>query len=236
MALKCVSRYSNSLTQNFKDSHYKFIKIHDIINHGSAENIINEIYSACKNLHKYVCCSEDRNLNYNHKYLFFHIHSKGGSIYEAMRILQAMDYARKYFKIVTVIDSICFSVATALFCSGDNGFRFVSSYANTMIHKPTLKNHDEKHCANSNNSNSCQENEREHAQYIQNLVESIIINCLPKYSANSMDFLKELSNRQNEDWFLTPQDLIYYGLANHIGVPSLDYQIKFTPYLVIDQN
>lgn len=277
MMFPSISPFSNCVTNKFKNAHYKFIKINNVINNQSAQLIINDIYRVCKNLldnsHSYKCCqvenekedthqseSSSKRKGHRHRYIFISIHCIGGSVYEAMRILQAIEYARQYFTIVTIIDSVSFSIATAIFCQGDSGYRFVSKYANTMIHKPILKynqhkdykeNENEKESKseteidglnpksnniqiqNDDHNNTFNENDNGHAKYIQELVEDIIISSLDPNRKETFAFVNDYDTNKNVDWFLTPQQLIYYGLANYIGVPNFDFDIVFTPHITI---
>lgn len=124
-----IENINGMLTQEFKESKYKMIKL-DRITKESAQTIIDEIQDFIKKIQRF---GQDKKKSI----LFIFIHSVGGNVYEAMRIINAMDRAKKYCIVSTIVDSSAFSAALPVFCRGTNGYRFVSDCSTCMIHQPS---------------------------------------------------------------------------------------------------
>jgi hypothetical protein len=74
------------------------------------------------------------------KVLVLRIHCNGGSIYEALRVIDTLERVKAQGIIVaTVVQVIAFSVAVPIYCVGTDGFRFASPHAYMMIHRPQLR-------------------------------------------------------------------------------------------------
>lgn len=118
-----------ALTKKFMRKKLEVIHINDTITREYAQEIVELINKA-------VETTEGKK-----KYIFIYIHCVGGSIYEGFRIINAIERAKRYCIVATVVDSIAFSTAVAIFCAGNDGFRFVSPYAQVMLHDPRCRPH-----------------------------------------------------------------------------------------------
>lgn len=181
----------------------KIINITDTITREYAQSIINQINDACTG---------------NILFIFINIHSNGGSVYEGFRIISAIERAKNYCIIGTIIDVIAFSTAVLIFCCGDDGYRFVSPFTQVMIHNPVTKSHKDYHHAHEE---SVTISGIGHLECVREQMNKIILAPLVENEELHTEFATYLEEFKNRNWFLTAEEMIYYGLANHMFVPDL---------------
>lgn len=164
--------------------------------------------------------------------VFVWIHSNGGSVYEALRIVHAMERAKQAGLIVsTVVDSVAFSVAVPILCSGSVGYRFVSPYAKVMIHRPRLSRRDER-SAEPQYSPSVDL----HLDALCHELETIILANLgtSRFRHRRVFQLKmQDAIARQEDWFLDVPELLFYGLADHSQLPRLHHHVEYRSEIVL---
>lgn len=188
------------LSKRFKSKFIKQIDIHDSINKETTEKILYELEKflrkACKS-----------------SILILSIHSIGGSVYEGLRILEILTrMKKKEITIITVLNSIAFSIALHIFAFGD--IRFVNELGYGMIHKPRADN---------------PKTDIKHVENIHKQIDGILIdNCLLKDELQSV-----IENHCDNELYLSSQDLIEYGLADHIGIPNIHYKVSCQPVLSV---
>lgn len=122
-----------ALTAEFKAKKYARINIHGVINRELTDQVIKQIEDAIE------VSDASETPNTPTKIIFIFLHSNGGSVYEMSRIVEAINRAKRYNIVATVVDSIAFSAAAPIFCCGDDGFRFVAENAHIMIHHAILR-------------------------------------------------------------------------------------------------
>ena len=234
----CFASIPDCLKERFMRSRISFINLNETITREYREQVINEIYKAVENRPVGAGASQ--------KYIFIIIHCNGGSIYESFRIINAIEMAKRFCIVATVIDSIAFSTAAAIFCAGSNGFRFVGPNAQVMIHRPTPKHSDVTilgaphlyvHPCRRCGGRAKDEDEKLHMAVVQKQIIKAILKPLrhqrPVFTER---FLIDLEQKKDRDWFLDADDMLYYGLADYDGVPSVMHHVQYHPVLLFDDK
>ena len=228
---------TNILSKKYLKNFFQTIELNGTINRELANDFIARLSRAAKN---------------NTKYIFISIHSNGGSIYEALRIIEAINMAKRSCIIGTIIDCIAFSIAVPIFCLGEEGFRFVAQNAQIMIHQPVAKANTTNNVGEVKTNSGFSEfdcpspalykpivetrdakvpgKESKHLKNIKRQLEDIIIGSILE-EEDLNNFVQEFEKNHNKDWFLTAQDMLYYGLANHDSLPRFVPKFVFKPIL-----
>lgn len=135
------------------------------------------------------------------------IDSPGGEVYSLWAMVDILDKAS--LPIVTIIEGKAMSCGAALFTCGAEGMRFIGPNATLMIHDVATfsgggKSEDIKADA--------KETERLNKK-LYNFMEA-------RTGRRKGSLWKMVQDRGRADWYLTPQEAVKFGLANHIKVPA----------------
>ena len=226
----------DALSERFKQSHFKHISVHELINRNLAEQIIEAIYT-------FVRSPQHHPLQ--PKLLCVSLHSRGGSLYEALRIVEALQRASRYCTVSTVADTSVYSSAVPIFLAGEPGFRFASRHAVMLIHPAVI--HSSSPLSESPPSLGAPENQpvTKSAQQqqqqlhqvhrLQKQVDQLLLDALPS-NALRKEFLEERKLHQKQEWYLDAETLLHYGLVDHLEVPVFTHQIQYRPRLVVGRR
>lgn len=249
-----VETVPGALSKEYMRSKLEVIDLDETITKEYAKKIVEMIGCAAENLDNLGSRGEMK----KEKYIFIYIHCIGGSIYESFRIINAIERAKRYCVVGTIIDSVAFSAAVPIFCAGDDGFRFVSPYAQVMIHQPKEELHSPIHplvrrsCLSSYSSPyhpmypSSQETKTDeraenhlqcprHVKRVHKQVIGAILNALKnKEKIHTKIFLHDLERNKDRDWFLEAKDMLKYGLADYASVPDFVHHVEYHPALILD--
>jgi ATP-dependent Clp protease protease subunit len=135
------------------------------------------------------------------------IDSYGGSADAAMSMMDVI--AGSDVSIATVAIGKAMSAGAILLSCGSEGMRFAAPGARIMVHNMgsfTIGKEPE-----------IQADAKETARFQKYLYNRMAKNC----GLEKDFFLKELKERGNVDWFLTPQEAKKINLINHIKIPRL---------------
>lgn len=142
------------------------------------------------------------------------IESDGGDIYALKAILSIMDAARKHgLDFVTITNGKAMSAGAFVLAYGSSGLRFAGKQATIMIHSVSASFGDGKLA--------------EHQATVANIAkEQVTIfeligeHVKGKKGKNWLE--KEISKKQDKDWFLTAQEALEAGIVNYVGTPFFE--------------
>jgi ATP-dependent Clp protease protease subunit len=213
-----IETIPGALSKDYMNSKLEVIELNETITKEFAQDIVNQIMDAVENRKNGI------------KYIFIKIHSRGGSVYETSKIITAIENAKRYCVVGTIIDSIAFSMAFPIFCTGHDGFRFISPYSQAMIHQPVPKAH-------GDDSHSDDHVEKEHLKKIQDKIVTIILGALKnKDKIYSEILMHDLDLNKDHDWFLDAEDMIAYGIADTMSVPDFIHHVEYRPMLILNDE
>jgi len=139
------------------------------------------------------------------------IHSSGGCVYSALRIIDIMSNSEK--KIITVCSGCCMSAAALLFSQGD--VRFMSKTATIMVHDASIG------MAEGN----LQDVECE-AVELRRLTERGYSMMSRAIGKKDNWFLKRCG--RNVDKYIDCEEALKINLATHEGVPKMNCSVELT--------
>jgi len=201
-----VESFPGALSPDFLDSKVAEISLTGVINCDCVSGAVDEIVDA---------------VNQGAIFIFIVIHSKGGDHDEALRLIEVMERAKRFCAVATIIQGKAWSAAAPIFCAGSEGFRFVAPNGSFMIHQARVRD-----------SAQTTSSAEAHVERVQQRVEDII--CQASHDPDA--FLQLMRANADDDWFLTPDELIEYGLANHKGVPTFVHHFTYSPYLALSNG
>ncbi|MEB3206226.1 MAG: ATP-dependent Clp protease proteolytic subunit [Vampirovibrionales bacterium] len=148
--------------------------------------------------------------------IVLHLNCLGGDVLSGRKLLQTMDDIKKQGLTIEVYADCAMSFAILFLANGSRGHRFVSPLGEYMIHESRIPEI-------SGSSLPRYELEfRALADYLRgnnSLVrDTIIANSNGKLDAST---LKEKTHN-GSDWYLTPQEVVQYGLADDIRTPAIE--------------
>jgi len=141
--------------------------------------------------------------------IIFHINSTGGQIRILQSLLNLVEYAKKENVIVeTIVECNAFSCGSLLACSGTIGHRYISEYAEHLVHSArcgvegsTLEQVDR--------SANCMK------RVINNLKDIYKKYCTPTAKKGCVDKLLHHAFK-DDNFYISAKDCINYGLADKI--------------------
>jgi ATP-dependent Clp protease protease subunit len=142
------------------------------------------------------------------------VDSYGGQVYALTAMVDAIKASN--IPVATIIEGKAMSCGAVLASFGAKGYRFVAPTAAIMIH--------------------------EVSSGAQGKVEEIKVSSeqterLNKWLVDSLDknagktpgyFAKLIHEKAHADWYLSPEDLISHGLADHLRIPSFHTTVNVT--------
>ncbi len=140
------------------------------------------------------------------------IDSYGGQVYSLMSMISSINNSE--LPIATIVEGKAMSCGVILFSCGTEGYRYITEDATLMIH-------DVSSVAWGKNSEI-----QASAEEVKRL-NSKIYKILSKNSNKSEKwFNKQLNEKGRADWFIESKEAIDLGLADKVGMPKLEINIK----------
>ena len=141
------------------------------------------------------------------------IDSYGGQVDALTSMIDIVRSMKK--PVATIVLGKAMSCGAILFSCGTQGYRFIGPNARLMIH-------DVSSFAFGKTSEVASRAEEQ--KRIQKwATDTLDTNC-GKQTGYFEGLIKE---KDRADWFLTPEECVQHGLANKIGVPSMEYKVKY---------
>lgn len=144
------------------------------------------------------------------------IDSYGGIVDSLFSMVSDIQNAEK--TVATIVIGKAMSCGSVLMTMGTDGYRFIDKNARVMIHEVAAGDWGKA----TDFTARAEEIKRINTQ----LFGLMAANC-----GKSEDyFVKEMFNRNNADWYLTPEEAIKHGLANKIHIPKMqrDVSVDYT--------
>lgn len=134
------------------------------------------------------------------------IDSYGGQVYALTSMVDAIRAST--IPVATIIEGKAMSCGAMLASFGAKGYRFVAPTATIMIHEV------------SNGMHGKVEEIKVDAAETERL-NRWALSCLDQNAGKTPGhFAKLIHDRAHADWYLTPEELVSQGLADHIRIPS----------------
>ena len=134
------------------------------------------------------------------------IDSYGGQVYSLMSMIASIKAST--LPVATIVEGKAMSCGVLLASCGTKGYRYVTEDATLMIHDVSSGQYGK----NSELQASADETKR-----LNNKIYEILDKNCGKESGY---FNKEVFNRGRADWFVTPDEAIEIGLADHVKMPK----------------
>ena len=140
------------------------------------------------------------------------IDSYGGIVDSLFSMVSDIQNAEK--TIATIVVGKAMSCGSVLMTMGTDGYRFIDKNARVMIHEVSAGDWGKA----TDFTARADEIKRINTQ----LFGLMAANC-----GKAEDyFVKEMFNRNNADWYLTPEEAIKHGLANKIHIPKMQRAVS----------
>jgi ATP-dependent Clp protease protease subunit len=140
------------------------------------------------------------------------IHSTGGNLFDALKIVALMKSCP--VPVMTICFGHAYSAGALLFSAGTEGHRWIGPYATLMLHQASM-------CGITGTAkevtNEARELERANEQSFTYLAEN---------TGQDRNLFSDMVKEADGDVYLNAQRSTELNLANHIGIPHLEVQIK----------
>ena len=204
-----------ALSDEYKQCKYTRIDIHGTIDKETGRRVSRQIDGAIEVMHE------------PGKIVFIFIDSNGGSLYAAMRIVDAMNRAKRHCTVATVVNTLAFSAAVLIFQSADDGFRFIAPNGFLMVHQATLSDVRPRSLAQAAHNQS-------HLSKLQQRIHEILTAVYCKNKSTMLQrFLADLQAHEQIDWYLSADEVMQYGLADHKEVPAFLHDFEYRGKVVL---
>ena len=140
------------------------------------------------------------------------IDSYGGIVDSLFSMVSDIQNAEK--TVATIVVGKAMSCGSVLMSMGTDGYRFIDKNARVMIHEVAAGDWGKV----TDFTARADEIKRINKQ----LFTLMAANC----GKPEDYFVKEMFNRNNADWYLTPEEAVTHGLANKIHVPSMHRKVS----------
>jgi len=140
------------------------------------------------------------------------IDSYGGEVYSLMSMIASIKNSA--IPVATIVEGKAMSCGVILFSCGTKGYRYITEDATLMVH-------DVSNVAWGKNSEiqaSAKETER-----LNEKIYEILSNNSNK---SKKWFNKKINKKGRADWFIEPSEAIELGLADKIGMPQFEIEVK----------
>jgi ATP-dependent protease ClpP protease subunit len=140
------------------------------------------------------------------------IDTLGGDLYALFAMADILDSV--HIPVATIIAGKAMSAGAALFCCGTNGHRYIGPHASLMIHDVSSeevsgKPHEMKVGA--------EETER---------LNTLMYEFMERKIGKRRGYLLKLAQKRGHaDWYLSPEEAVKLGLANHIKIPTVTTKV-----------
>lgn len=140
------------------------------------------------------------------------ISTYGGSVYALLEMIDTIKSID--VPVATIVTGKAMSAGAVLASCGTEGLRFASPYSTYMIHEIT-----------SSASGKIKEIEvdTEETKRLNNLLMQIMATNIGKRPDYFLDMVQK---KGHADWYFTPKQAKWHGLANHIKVPDVRININ----------
>lgn len=146
-----------------------------------------------------------------------YIDSFGGDATSVMAMIDIIESCR--IPVATISLGKSMSCGAFLLGAGTPGARFAAPTSSIMMHHIWSGTHGKTQDMKSDVS----ETER---------IQEILFGKFDKYTKRKKNFwLKELKNRGNVDWYLSPQDALKLGIVDHVRLPKLFSEVLIKNWL-----
>lgn len=148
------------------------------------------------------------------------IHSSGGNIVEALGMTALIRGAP--VPVATVVMAQAFSAAALVFTAGSPGYRYMGPMATLMMHSVSL----------AGISGTAQEVNAEARELTR--INELAFRHMSGNIGREDDYLRALVRAHTGDLYLTAEQCVEHGIADHVGVPHLEVRLSATLHLVND--
>lgn len=139
------------------------------------------------------------------------IDSYGGIVDSLNSMVSDIQHADK--TIATIVVGKAMSCGSVLMTMGTDGYRYIDKNARVMIHEVSSGDRGK----STDFTNSAEEVKRLNRQ----IFTLMAANC----GKTEEYFIREMFERNNADWFLTPEEAVKHGMANKICVPKMSRDV-----------
>ena len=152
--------------------------------------------------------------NSNQDIIPIFIDSYGGEVYILLGMINKIAASNK--KVSTILLSKAMSCAAVLFSAGDKGYRFIAPYATLMIHEVSSE------MEGKNKEIKADANETER---LNTLMFSILDSNCRQDEGYFENLIHDIGHAE---LYLTAKEAIKHGIADKIGVPNLNIELKLS--------
>jgi len=140
------------------------------------------------------------------------IDSYGGQVYSLMSMIASIKNSE--LPVATIVEGKAMSCGVILFSCGTEGYRYITEDATLMIHDVA---------SGSWGKNSEIQASAEETKRLNNKIYRIL-----SENSNKSEkwFNKQLNEKGRADWFIESKEAIDLGLADKVGMPKLQINIK----------
>lgn len=140
------------------------------------------------------------------------IDSYGGQVYSLMSMIASIKNSE--LPIATIVEGKAMSCGVILFSCGTEGYRYITEDATLMIHDVSS--------ASWGKNSEIQAS----AEEVKRLNEKIYKILSENSNKSEKWFNKQLNEKGRADWFIESKEAIDLGLADKVGMPKLQINIK----------
>ncbi len=144
------------------------------------------------------------------------IDSYGGDVYAMWSMVDILREVK--VPIATIVEGKAMSCGAALFTCGTEDYRFVGPNATIMIHEVLHVPGDTKTGRSEELKADAEETER--------LTKRLYTFMEKNIGKRTGTLLKALKEKKGADWFLTPNEAVRMGIANHIRIPTFKTRVN----------
>jgi len=140
------------------------------------------------------------------------IDSYGGQVYSLMSMIATIKNSE--LPVATIVEGKAMSCGVILFSCGTEGYRYITEDATLMIHDVSS--------ASWGKNSEIQAS----AEEVKRLNEKIYKILSANSNKSEKWFNKQLNEKGRADWFIESKEAIDLGLADKVGMPKLEINIK----------
>ena len=140
------------------------------------------------------------------------IDSYGGQVYSLLSMVS--DIQNSELPVATIVQGKAMSCGAILFSFGQKGMRYMDPHATVMIHDVST--------GAWGKVEEIKADAKEAERLNQKVYHMMAKNC----GKSKTYFLKMIHEKGHADWYLDADDCLEHGLANSIGVPKFNIDIK----------
>lgn len=146
------------------------------------------------------------------EYIMIYIHSTGGCVYSALRIIDIMKSSEK--KCITVCSGCAMSAAALIFSQGD--LRFMSEIGTIMIHDASMG-------LSEGRLNDVEVEATELRRLTEQGYEMMSLNIGKK-----KNYFEKRMGKANVDAYISCEEAHKMNLCTHVGIPSMETKVNIS--------